>query len=170
MTSKANKRRTLVGVLAAAGMVLVLAGCSSSPSTNAGANGGSSTTTSSGGGQGAGGSTGTTTGSSVSTTVPQGTTIPYNPLLNARQDVTIVSPCTQSSGSWLAHGTVHNSSSKARGYQIVVDFVDHSDTVLDTKIVTVPTVAPNASTTWQTVGAPGQSSVSCVIRQVQVQL
>jgi hypothetical protein len=104
----------------------------------------------------------------TSITVPGQTTIPYSAKLNARSDATITTPCTQNAaGAWQASGTVKNSATTPRGYQIVIDFVDSGATVEDTRIVDVSTVAPAATSTWSTSGASGKTGISCVIRQVQ---
>ncbi len=142
MNHPLRSRRVLAGAAALAGAIL-LAGCSSS----------------------------TTSGSTTTTqkTVPGQTTIPYSPAKNARTDVTIATPCVQSpaTGLWMATGTVKNSSNTARGYSIVIDFVNSVATVQDTRIVRVPTVQPAKTANWTVGGAKGIAGVSCVIRQVQ---
>jgi len=82
---------------------------------------------------------------------------------------TIATPSVQSptTGLWMATGTVKNSSSSARGYSIVIDFVNSVATVHDTRIVTVPTVQPAKTANWTVGGAKGIAGVSCVIRLVQ---
>lgn len=158
-------RTRALGAVAGLGVVLALAGCSSNPSAS------STTTTSAhatGGSSSHGGTTTSLTPSSTPvTTTPPATTIPYNPALNARPDVELTS-CQAALGSWVAQGVVKNSAKAARTYQIVIDFVTKAgDTVLDTQIVTTPSVQPGASTTWKATGAAGQTNVNCVIRQVQ---
>jgi hypothetical protein len=95
------------------------------------------------------------------------TTIPFSMARNARQDVTAGS-CKETGGFWVLSGTVKNSASSARTYQIVVDFVNPvGNTVLDTKIVTTPSVRPGESLAWSTNSGSGLTHVACVIRQVQ---
>jgi len=103
---------------------------------------------------------------------PSGTVVPavavpkYVAAENARKNVT-ASTCTDSGAKgWLIKGTATNSSTSPRSFSIVVDFVTRKgDTVLDTKIVRVPSVAPRATKHWSALGAPGQTKVLCVIRQ-----
>ena len=85
---------------------------------------------------------------------------------NARKDV-VASVCKRDGAKgWLLRGTATNSSSAARSYSIVVDFVSRKgDTVLDTKVVHVRRVAPAKSAHWSAVGAAGHTNVTCVIRQ-----
>ena len=127
-----------------------LLGCSS---------GGSSSPTTTAGSSGTGGSGAGSTTTSVS--VP-----PYNAAKNARSDV-VQGACTDGSTGWSLAGTVTNSAARSRGYSIVVDFVTSpGNTVVATKLVTVPPVAPHASTGWSATGAaPGQTHLACVIRQ-----
>jgi hypothetical protein len=136
---------------------LLFAACSSNtPSA-------SSTTTSTMAGR----STTTTFKSHASTTVPPTTTtIPFNFKYNARSDVATTG-CIPVLGSWKLTGTIKSSFHNTRNYQIVVDYVTQpGDTVLDTKVVHVPNVAAGASANWSAVGAPGQKSPGCVIRDV----
>ena len=111
-----------------------------------------------------------TTGTTVppSSTGPVATTIPYDPSLNARSDLTVERACTYSDGVWGIGGKVQNSSSVERSYQIVVDYIAQSgDTVEDTQIVTVSSVAPGATASWTSSGGRGDPDLACVIRQVQ---
>ncbi len=102
----------------------------------------------------------------VSSTVA--TTIPFVMARNARGDVTTTGSCHQVKGEWVLGGVVKNSATTARTYQIVVDFVTQpGDTVLDTKIVTTPSVNPGAIRVWSATSTPGLTHVACVIRQVQ---
>jgi hypothetical protein len=91
----------------------------------------------------------------------------YNPAKNVRRDVQAGACVDQGSKGWALSGKVTNSSTKPQGYSIVVDFITvPGDTVLDTKLVSVPTVQPHASATWSATGAaPGEKNLTCVIRQ-----
>lgn len=142
---------TVVQAMAMLVGILLLAGCS--------ANTTSSSTS----------ATRSTSGPTTTTrSLPGVTTIPYSPAKNARRDVTTSGPCRMTGTSWEFAGSVTNSSSSARSYQIVVDFVTQpGDTVLDTTIVTTASVRPGGSLPWTTTGAAGQKDVACVIRQVQ---
>lgn len=143
-------KRIIAGIAGAALACAALAGCSSNNTPSAA-------------------TTSTTAKSSTTTTnyVPGTTTIPYIPALNARQDVSTTG-CNQVDGSWVLDGSVTNSASKTRTFQIVVDFVTQpGDTVLDTQIVYVRNLAPKATKTWSATGAAGKTSVGCFIRQVQ---
>jgi len=96
------------------------------------------------------------------------TTIPFSLAKNARHDVTTNGPCAETDGQWVLNGTVTNSAKTSRTYQIVVDFVTQpGDTVLDTKIVTTPSVGPGAKLAWSATSTSGLTSAACVIRQVQ---
>lgn len=85
---------------------------------------------------------------------------------NARQEVT-TSACRQDGRKgWLLKGTVTNSTSSARSYSIVVDFVrDKGDTVFDTKVVHVRRTVPGTRRYWSATGAAGHLGVTCVVRQ-----
>lgn len=88
---------------------------------------------------------------------------------NARTDVITDACRPDGSKGWLLSGTAINPSTSLRGYSIVVDFVSSKgDTVLDTKIVSVQSVAPKASAQWSAIGAAGVDDVTCVIRQALV--
>jgi len=101
---------------------------------------------------------------STTSTLPQGTTIPYSVTNNARRDVSAVQPCTKSADLWYFHGTVRNSRKTALKYQLIVDFVTLSGgTVLDEKIINISHVAPAATKSWATSGAPHQVNVGCVL-------
>jgi hypothetical protein len=96
------------------------------------------------------------------------TTIPFSLAKNARQDVTTPSPCKDTKGGWVLSGTIRNSATTARTYQIVVDFVTTTgNTVLDTKVITTPPVRPGAVLPWSATSTPGLHHLACVIRQVQ---
>ena len=85
---------------------------------------------------------------------------------NARKYVAAQTCKQDGRKGWQLKGTVTNSSSAARGYSIVVDFVaTKGNTVLDTKVVHVHPVAPRSSAHWSALGAAGQANVTCVIRQ-----
>jgi hypothetical protein len=90
----------------------------------------------------------------------------YNPAKNARQDV-VARACVSNSKGWSLSGTVTNPSGTTRGYSIVVDFITvPGDTVVATKLVNVPPLAPHASAKWSAAGAaPGVHNLTCVIRQ-----
>jgi len=63
---------------------------------------------------------------------------------------------------------VENSATKAKTFQIVVDFVtEPGSTVLSSTVVNLPGVGPKATTPWSATGARGQSHVACVVRQAQ---
>ncbi|MGD0375752.1 MAG: hypothetical protein ABSB01_14355 [Streptosporangiaceae bacterium] len=103
----------------------------------------------------------TTGAAAPSVTVPK-----YVAAENARKDVAASSCKHDGAKGWLLKGTLTNSSSSARSYSIVIDFVSSKgDTVLDTKVVRVRRVAPKASAHWSAIGAAGQANVTCVIRQ-----
>jgi hypothetical protein len=156
----ANMKRIIIGVAGAAAAFAFLAGCSSNNSPTAASTSTTTTVKS---------TTGTTGPHGPATSIPGATTIPYNPALNARTDVTTLG-CTPVLGAWELKGTVKNSAAKTRSYQIVVDWITQpGDTVLDTKIVTVSNVAPGASEPWNATGAAGQKNLACVVRQVQAQ-
>ncbi len=91
----------------------------------------------------------------------------YNPAENARKDVTAGACVNGGSQGWSLSGTVTNSSSTRQGYSIVVDFITvPGDTVVATKLVTVPPLEPKASAHWSSAGAaPGVQNLTCVIRQ-----
>jgi hypothetical protein len=92
---------------------------------------------------------------------------PYNPAQNARKDVVAGACVDGGSKGWSLSGTVTNSGSKAEGYSIAVDFITvPGDTVVATKLVTVPTLQPHQSMKWSTGdAAPGAKNLTCVIRQ-----
>jgi hypothetical protein len=102
--------------------------------------------------------------STTTTTVFVPTTIPYSPRTNARNDVVPNLPCSYSNGEWQLTGTVHNSMSYPRRYQLVVDFVTtEGATVKDETYVELPHVGPDHSVSWRTTGAPGVAGISCVL-------
>ncbi|MGD0394871.1 MAG: hypothetical protein ABSC41_19780 [Acidimicrobiales bacterium] len=109
-----------------------------------------------------------TTSTTVAASSTVATTIPFVMARNARRDVTTTGSCHEVKGEWVLSGVVRNSATTARTYQIVVDFVTQpGDTVLDTKIVTTPSVSPGAIRVWSATSTPGLTHVACVIRQVQ---
>jgi hypothetical protein len=91
----------------------------------------------------------------------------YDPAKNARQDVVPGACVNGGSRGWSLVGTVTNSSTAKHGYSIVVDFITvPGDTVVATKLVTVPPLPPKASAKWSAPGAaPGVKNLTCVIRQ-----
>jgi hypothetical protein len=96
------------------------------------------------------------------------TTIPFSLAKNARQDVTTPTPCRHTTGGWVLSGTIRNSATSARTYQIVVDFVSRTgNTVLDTKVITTAPVRSGAVVNWSAKSTLGLTDVACVIRQVQ---
>ena len=136
----------LIGLLAVAG-----AGCSTnkaSPSANG---------------------TKTSTTAVPPSSKPGATTIPYNASKNARADVTVSGTCLhEPNGAWVLSGTVNNTTAKKAGFTIVVDYVTQpGGTVLDTKIVKVPAVAPNKSAPWGVAWVNSGADIGCVVRQAQ---
>jgi hypothetical protein len=104
------------------------------------------------------------TGASV---IAPGGTIPFDLAHNARADL-VLEPCTQTSGRWVLRGTVTNSSSTSKSFQIVVDFVTRpGSTVLSTTVVEVAAVGPHTTAHWSATGAAGKSDVACIVRQAQ---
>ncbi len=104
----------------------------------------------------------------TTTTPATATTIPFDLSKNARQDVSTTGACAHAGSTWVLSGRVRNSSTTARPYQIVVDFVSQpGDTVLDTRIVQTATVAPGATADWSATSTPGLAGVACLVRQVQ---
>jgi hypothetical protein len=91
----------------------------------------------------------------------------YDPAKNARQDVVPGACVNGGSRGWSLAGTVTNSSPTKHGYSIVVDFITvPGDTVVATKLVTVPPLSPKASAKWSATGAaPGVKNLTCVVRQ-----
>jgi len=140
-------RFAALGTLCAVVMA-ALAGCSSTGTTNS--------------------STSTTTPTTVAAQSTIATTIPFSLAKNARQDVNTTGTCKEVDGTWVLTGTVVNSAKAARTYQIVVDFVNPvGNTVMDTRIVTTPSVRPGATSTWSAKSVAGLAHVACVIHQVQ---
>jgi hypothetical protein len=149
--SRASRLSGLVASAALAGCSVLLAGCSSSPP-----------------GATSGPGTGVTTPvvTRVSAITP-GEAVPFTLADNARSEVT-TEGCTQSSGTWVLEGTVRNPSTKAKTFQIVVDFVTNpGSTVLSSVEVSLPRVGPKATAPWSATGARGRSHVACVVRQAQ---
>ena len=142
-------------IVVAVALALALTSC-----TGGGSHSASSSATTTTGPAGAQSSGATTTSTSV--VVPD-----YDPAKNARGDV-IPGACVDGGANgWSFAGTVTNSTADARGYSIVVDFITMpGDTVMATRVVTVPPVAPQATANWSVDGAvPGQKDLTCVIRQ-----
>jgi hypothetical protein len=112
-----------------------------------------------------------TTATSAQSTTSTSVSVPqYDPAKNARQDV-VAGACSDGGDKgWSLEGTVTNSGATPRGYSIVVDFITvPGDTVMATRVVTVPPLAPHASASWSATGAvPGQKNLTCVIRQSTV--
>jgi hypothetical protein len=91
----------------------------------------------------------------------------YDPARNTRRDV-VPGACTDGGvKGWSYQGTVTNSAATSRGYSITVDFITvPGDTVMATRVITVPRVAPHATANWSVSGAvPGQQHLTCVVRQ-----
>ena len=144
-----------MAVVAASLVTVALSACSSSGSHAA-----SSGTTTTTGQAGVASIAPTTTSTSV--VVPE-----YDPAKNTRKDV-VPGACTDGgSNGWSFDGTVTNSAETPRGYSITVDFITvPGDTVMATRVITVPPVAPHATANWSVGGAvPGQTQLTCVIRQ-----
>jgi hypothetical protein len=102
------------------------------------------------------------TTTSTSVVVPD-----YDPAKNVRRDVNPGACVDGGDKGWSFDGTVTNSAAGSRGYSIVVDFITNpGDTVMATRVVTVPAVAPQATQNWNVSGAvPGQKDLNCVVRQ-----
>jgi hypothetical protein len=139
----------------AALLAVALSGCSSGGSHSASS--GTTTTTSH---ASAASIAPTTTSTSVA--VPA-----YDPAKNARKDVAPGACTDGGSKGWSFQGKVTNSAATPRGYSITVDFITvPGDTVMATRVITVPPVAPHATTDWSVGGAvPGQQHLTCVVRQ-----
>jgi len=98
-------------------------------------------------------------------TVP--TTIPFDIKHNARADV-VPGACVPSGGRLTMSGSVMNSSQVTRRYQIVVDFTSvPGNTVLDTKIVNIASLASQQKIQWSATSNVGISNANCVIRFAQ---
>jgi hypothetical protein len=118
-------------------------------------------------------STTTTTRHAVPTSVGPATTattvfVPkYDPAKNVRRDVSPGACVDGGSKGWSFKGTVTNSAVASRGYSIAVDFITvPGDTVMATKVITVPKIAPHDTKGWSVTGAaPGQKHLTCVVRQ-----
>jgi hypothetical protein len=120
-------------------------------------------------------STGTTTtsrpvaqGAIAPTTTSTSVLVPaYDPAKNTRKDVAPGACTDGGSKGWSFQGTVTNSAATKRGYSITVDFITvPGDTVMATRVVTVPPVAPHTTANWSAGGAvPGQKNLNCVVRQ-----
>jgi hypothetical protein len=143
-----------MAVVAASLVAGVLSACSDSGSS---ASSGTTTTT----GQAGVASIAPTT-TSTSVVVPE-----YDPAKNTRKDV--VPGACQDGGSngWSFEGTVTNSDETPKGYSITVDFITvPGNTVMATRVIDVPPVAPHATANWSVDGAvPGQTQLTCVVRQ-----
>lgn len=140
--------------IAAVVLTVALTGCTGGKSRSSS---GTTTTTSH---TGAASIAPTTTSTSV--VVPE-----YDAAKNARRDVNPGACVDGGDKGWSLDGTVTNSAAKSRGYSIVVDFVTvPGNTVMATRVVTVPTVEPQVTQNWTASGAvPGQKGLTCVIRQ-----
>ena len=141
-------------MVAAVLVAVVLTGCSGGSHS---ASDGTTTTTSPAGAA----SIGSTT-TSTSVVVPD-----YDPAKNTRGDVVPGACVDGGANGWSFAGTVTNSSADSRGYSITVDFITMpGDTVMATRVVAVPPVAPQATANWSVGGAvPGQKNLTCVVRQ-----
>jgi hypothetical protein len=140
----------LVGVAAGASL---LAGCSSSPPAS------SAKTSSTASGS---------PGYSTEVSVPGQQSPPYSAATNARPDVT-TSVCAQdTAGAWVLNGTVTNRTSATHTYTIVIDWIDKGDTVQQSKVVTVPSLAPRKTLSWSVSGASGLSGIQCVVRSARL--
>ncbi len=149
--SRGSRCAGMVAAGALAGCTMLLAGCSSSHGPTS-----------------SGSATGATTPvvTRVSAIAP-GEAVPFTLADNARSEVK-TGTCAQSSGTWVLTGTVRNSTTKAKTFQIVVDFVtEPGSTVLGSDEVTLPKVGPRATAPWSATGARGRSHVACVVRQAQ---
>lgn len=92
----------------------------------------------------------------------------YDPKKNARSALTTVGPCTQSGEDWVLRGNVTNTAQTARSYQIVIDYVTvPGDTVIATRIVDTSSVKPGATTTWAASAKTAEQHTGCFVRQVQ---
>jgi hypothetical protein len=144
-----------MAVVAASLVTGVLSACSGSGSPSA-----SSGTTTTTGQAGTASIAPTTTSTSV--VVPE-----YDPAKNTRKDV-VPGECKDGgSDGWSFEGTVTNSDATSKGYSITVDFITvPGNTVMATRVITVPPVAPQATANWSVDGAvPGQTQLTCVVRQ-----
>jgi hypothetical protein len=165
MTKLSSRRSTRVAISGTAivmPLAFGLAGCGGSP-TAAPAPAGSA----SAGSPSAASRTATSPAASPTGVTAPAVSVPkYVASENARQEVTTTSCRHDGRKGWLLKGTVTNSTSSARSYSIVVDFVSHKgDTVLDTKVVHVRRTGPGARRHWSATGAAGHVDVTCVIRQ-----
>jgi hypothetical protein len=142
-------------VVAALLLAIALNGCSGSGSHSAST--GTTTTTSHAG-----------VGSVAPTTTSTSVVVPaYDPAKNTRKDV-VPGACTDGGPKgWSFQGKVINSTATRRGYSITVDFITvPGDTVMATRVITVPPVAPHATADWSVGGAvPGEQHLTCVVRQ-----
>jgi hypothetical protein len=120
-------------------------------------------------------STGTTTttshaGSSsiAPTTTSTSVVVPaFDPAKNTRKNV-VPGACSDGGANrWSFQVTVTNSAATFRGVSITVDFMTvPGDTVMATRVITVPRVAPHATANWSVGGAvPEQQHLTCVVRQ-----
>jgi hypothetical protein len=91
----------------------------------------------------------------------------YDPAKNARKEVAPGACVDGGAKGWSFQGTVTNSTATRRGYSITVDFITvPGDTVMATRVITVPPVAPHATANWSVGGAvPGEQHLTCVVRQ-----
>jgi len=109
---------------------------------------------------------GTPKPAAVTTPTPAVAVPTYVAADNARKQVTATTCAKHGAKGWELTGKATNTTSSPHGFSIVVDFVTRTgDTVVDTKIVKIKPLPPDASTRWMATGAPGHTGVTCVIRQ-----
>ncbi len=93
--------------------------------------------------------------------------ITFDPAENARSEVAFTA-CAPKAGAWVVTGTVTNSGSATKTFQLVVDFASvPGSTVVSSTLVTVPDVEKHATVHWSARGARGASHVTCLLRQAQ---
>lgn len=86
---------------------------------------------------------------------------------NARSDVA-PGTCVAENGGWTYSGTVHNSKSVSRDYQIVIDYITvPGDTVMSTETLELNGVGAGQTVDWTSHGANGLSNINCVVRFAQ---
>jgi pectin methylesterase-like acyl-CoA thioesterase len=149
MNSRTRARLAVTSAALALPVAFTLTACSSSGSTSA-----------------ATAAPASSTAQAVSSAPAQAVKVPkYVAAANARKEIT-TSGCVQAGGNWKLKGSATNSTSSARSYSVVVDFVKtKGDTVVDTKVLTVGPVKPKATVSWAATGAAGAQNITCVIRQ-----
>lgn len=142
MTARAAARSLVL--LVVSGTALLLAGCSSSPS-----------------------STGASTAAPPTSIASPGASVPVIPADNARAEVT-PRVCADTANGWVLRGTVKNPGPGSKRFQIVVDYVSRvGSTVLATTVLNLPSVPARGTASWSAVGAKGKSNVNCVVRLAQ---